>query len=86
MQFELLTVQHYGVHDMANLPANVERVRDGNTYRYRAYAKDGFCVRLHNNGSAWEARAVLTGAYIGSRKTLALIGALVASYTVQKEA
>jgi len=67
---------------MAALSSNVERVRDGNGYRYRAYAKDGYCARLHNNGSAWEARAVLTGTYIGSRHTLAAIGALVASYTV----
>lgn len=64
---------------MARLPENIERVQDGKGYRYRGYDKDGFCARLHHNGRAWEARSVSTGRYLGSRRTLALMGVLLST-------
>jgi hypothetical protein len=73
---------------MARLPHNVSRVADRGSYRYVAYSKDGFAIRLHRCGRDWEAYDFrqgpdgTKGKYIGRRKTLALIGALVASYDV----
>jgi hypothetical protein len=64
------------------LPDNIERVKDGAGYHYRGYASDGGAVRLHNDGSGWSVRAFATGKYIGRRKTLALMGKLLASATI----
>lgn len=68
---------------MARLPNNVDRIRDGRGYRFVAYGKDGYCIRLNNDGSGWTGYAVLTGAYVGRRKTLTAMGALCASFKVR---
>jgi hypothetical protein len=65
---------------MARLPLNVDRIPDRGGYRYVAYAKDGYSCRLDREPYTrlWRAYATLTGAYVGSGRTLAEIGAKVA--------
>lgn len=83
---------------MARLPNNVDRIRDGSGYRYIAYTRDGYAVRLRNEGGVtpWAAYDFRKGPvvhdprdpghYIGRRRTLETVGALVASYVAHPEA
>lgn len=58
---------------MNRLPYNIERVRDGRGYRYRGYARDGFCCRLEKRDDGlWHIVAVSTGHYMG--KAASLVG------------
>lgn len=84
---------------MAKLPHNIERISDGRGYRYRGYSKDGYVVRLYNEGGItpwaaydfrqggnnfWE-RPHLKGKYLGRRRTLALMGAMLKTITIKPE-
>lgn len=86
---------------MSRLPHNVERVREpySTSYRFRAYSKDGYALRLYNEGGVtpWALydfrqggnnagdRPHAKGKYLGRRRTLELIGALAATITIGRE-
>jgi hypothetical protein len=69
---------------MARLPDNIERLRDGRGYRYRAYSLDGFSIRLNRDpySKLWHGYTTLTGAYVGCGQSLVDIGAKCAAYKV----
>lgn len=76
---------------MARLPHNIERVTDtgrtlaraGANYRYRGYAKDGYCVRLAKRAdNMWHGVAVVNDRHFGPCRTLADMSACLAAKPV----